>query len=121
MNLGASCNRPFASRRAVIAQPREQVIRISIDREHCRKRCCHKSLGNHLLDHGEQWTEIAVHIQQSAGFRMDTQLRPCPLLKYLFEGARTPWQGYESICNPRHDLLPLMHCVYYTQFAQSLV
>src|SRR5258707_11298042 len=52
---------------------------------------------------------------------MDTQLRPCPLLEYFFEGARTTRQGDEGVCKPRHDLLPFMHCVYHTQLAQPLV
>src|SRR5205085_8832675 len=44
-----------------------------------------------------------------------------PLLEHFFEGARTPLQSYEGICKPRHNLLPLIHCVDHTQFAQPLV
>lgn len=78
-------------------------------------------LGDGMFDEREQRIEIAVNIQEAAGFPMQAELTPCGYLEEFLPCSETARQRDECIRQARHHGLTFVHGRNDVQLAQAIV
>src|ERR1700733_1294074 len=69
----------------------------------------HEPVLNGTIGHRQQRIVIAVHIEQSASFPLQAELRPGEHLAKLLPGSEAAWKCDKAVGQVSHQGLSLMH------------